>query len=139
MFVAGFIGSPQMNFIDVKIEKEESGLVATFGNSKVAIPEGKSSALSEYVGKEIVMGIRPEDIYDDEAFVNTYPNATVDAFIEVTEMMGAETYLHFVVDGSQITARVNARSTSKANETIKAAFDMNRAHFFDKETELAIR
>ena len=139
LFVAGFIGSPQMNFIDVKIEKEESGLVATFGNSKVAIPEGKSSALSEYVGKEIVMGIRPEDIYDDEAFVNTYPNATVDAFIEVTEMMGAETYLHFVVDGSQITARVNARSTSKANETIKAAFDMNRAHFFDKETELAIR
>ncbi len=138
-FVAGFIGSPQMNFVDVAIEKDGDGVCAAFGANKIAIPEGKAGALADYVGKEVVMGIRPEDIHDDEAFLSTYPNATVDAFVEVTEMMGAETYLYLQIEGNTFTARVNARSTSKADDTVKVGFDVNRLHFFDKETELAIR
>ena len=138
-FVAGFIGSPQMNFVDVTINKTDSGMTATFGNTTIAIPEGKTAALTDYVGKEVVMGIRPEDIHDDQAFLSTYPNASVDAFVEVTEMMGAETYLYLQIEGIPFTARVNARSTTQAKDTVKLGFDVNRMHFFDKETELVIK
>ena len=138
-FVAGFIGSPQMNFVDVTIEKEGDATYAVFGENKIAIPEGKVGALADYVGKEVVMGIRPEDLHDDEAFISTYPNAAVDAYVDVTEMMGAETYLYLQIAGATFIARVNARSTSQAEDTVKIGFDVNRMHFFDKETELAIR
>ena len=138
-FVAGFIGSPQMNFVDVTIKKEGDAAYAVFGENKIAIPEGKVGALVDYVGKEVVMGIRPEDLHDDEAFISTYPNAAVDAYVDVTEMMGAETYLYLQIAGATFIARVNARSTSQAEDTVKIGFDVNRMHFFDKETELAIR
>ena len=138
-FVAGFIGSPQMNFVDVAIEKDGDSTYAVFADNKIAIPEGKAGALADYVGKEVVMGIRPEDIHDDEAFISTYPSATVEAYVDVTEMMGAETYLYLQIGGCAFTARVNARSTSKAEDTVKVGFDVNRLHFFDKDTELAIR
>lgn len=138
-FVAGFIGSPQMNFVDVTINKTDSGMTATFGNTTIAIPEGKTAALNDYIGKEVVMGIRPEDIHDDQAFLSTYPNASVEAYVEVTEMMGAETYLYLQIEGIPFTARVNARSTTQAKDTVKLGFDVNRMHFFDKETELVIK
>ena len=138
-FVAGFIGSPQMNFVDVTINKTDAGMTATFGNTAIAIPEGKTAALNDYIGKEIVMGIRPEDIHDDQAFLSTYPNASVEAYVEVTEMMGAETYLYLQIEGIPFTARVNARSTTQAKDTVKLGFDVNRMHFFDKETELVIK
>ena len=138
-FVAGFIGSPQMNFVDVKIDKTDDGMVATFGNNTIVIPEGKAAALADYVGKEVVLGIRPEDIHDDEAFLSTYPRAVVDAYVDVTEMMGAETYLYLKIDDAPFTARVNARSTTQSKDSVKVGFDVNRMHFFDKDTELAIR
>lgn len=138
-FVAGFIGSPQMNFVDVTINNTDSGMTATFGNTTIAIPEGKTAPLADYVGKEIVMGIRPEDIHDDQAFLSTYPNAAVEAYVDVTEMMGAETYLYLQIEGVPFTARVNARSTTQAKDTVKLGFDVNRMHFFDKETELVIK
>ncbi len=138
-FVAGFIGSPQMNFIDVTIEKKDNGVYAVFGDQSVKIPDGKASALADYVGKEVVLGVRPEDIHDDEAFLSTYPDAVVDAYVEVTEMMGAETYLYLKVNNTACTARVNQRTATKQDDTIKVGFDCNRIHFFDKETELVIK
>ena len=75
------------------------------------------------------------------SFVRYVPSAlhsTVDAYVEVTEMMGAEIYLYLTVNGQAISARVNPRSTTKAGDTVKVAFDVNRLHFFDKETELVI-
>ena len=137
-FVAGFIGSPQMNFIDVTIEKKESGVYAVFGDQTIKIPEGKAAVLADYIGKEVVMGIRPEDIHDDEAFLSTYPDAVVDAYVDVTEMMGAETYLYLVINNAPCVARVNQRTATKEDDTIKVGFDCNRIHFFDKETELSI-
>ena len=137
-FVAGFIGSPQMNFLDVTLEKKDDAVYAVFGGNSVKVPEGKAAQLADYIGKEVVMGIRPEDLHDDEVFLSTYPDAAVDAFVEVTEMMGSETYLYLKIDGVACTARVNARSTTKADDTIKIGFDVNRLHFFDKETELTI-
>ncbi len=138
LFVAGFIGSPQMNFIDAVIENRDGAVWAVFGDQAVKVPEGKAGKLEAYVGKEVALGIRPEDIHDEEAFLSTYPDASVDAFVEVTEMMGAEIYLYLTVNDKPFTARVNNRSTTKANDTVKVGFDMNSVHFFDKETELAI-
>ena len=139
-FVAGFIGSPQMNFIDVKLVKKGSDLYAVFGDNAVKIPEGKANKpeLAPYIGKEVVLGIRPEEIHDDQAFLSTYPDAVCKAFVEVTEMMGAETYLYLTINGVQFTARVNQRSTAKINDTIQVGFDVNKIHFFDKDTELTI-
>ncbi len=139
IFVAGFIGSPQMNFVDAKLSKEGDSVYAAFGDDKIKIPEGKvTPELEGYVGKDVVLGIRPEDLHDDEAFISMNPESVASAFVEVTEMMGAETYLYLTVAGKQFTARVNQRSTAKINDTIKIAFDTNKIHIFDKDTELAI-
>ena len=139
-FVAGFIGSPQMNFINVKLEKEGNDVYACFADDKIKLPEGKASRpeLAPYIGKEVVMGIRPEDIHDEEAFLAAYPDAICSAYVEVTEMLGAETYLYLKIADTQFTARVHQRSTSKIGDTIKVGFEANKIHFFDKDTEVTI-
>ena len=139
-FVAGFIGSPQMNFIDVKLVKKDGDLYAEFGEESVKIPEGKASReeLAPYIGKEVVMGVRPEDVHDDQMFISANGDALVNAKVDVTEMMGAETYLYLTINGVQFTARVNQRTTSAVGDKMKVGFDTNHIHFFDKETELAI-
>ena len=140
MFVGGFIGSPQMNFINATLTKKGDGLYVVFGDESIKLPEGKASRqeLQDYIDKEIVVGIRPEDIHDEEAMLASQPNSIVSAFVEVTELLGAETYLYLTIADLPITARVNQRSTAKINDTIKVVFDANKLHFFDKDTELVI-
>ncbi len=140
MFVAGFIGSPQMNFIDAMLTQKDDGLYLVFGGSSIKLPEGKASKpeLKAYIGKEVVLGIRPEDVHDDEAFVASKADAVVEADVEVTEMLGAETFLYLKIENVPFTARVNQRSTAEAGDKIKVAFEMNKVHIFDKETEIAI-
>ncbi len=139
IFVAGFIGSPPMNFIDVTIEKNGDKIQLAFGNTKITLPEAKAKALSEeYIGKTVVMGIRPENIHDEAAVQGISPECNVEADVEVTEMMGAETYLYVLVEGVQMIARVNPRNTAKAGDHISLNFDGNKIHLFDKETEQVI-
>ncbi len=139
VFVAGFIGSPQMNFVTATLSKENGSVYASFGDNKIMIPNGKvTPELEGYIGKEVIVGIRPEDIHDDEAFISSRPEAVSNAYVEVTEMMGAETYLYLELAGEQFTARVNQRSTAKIGDTIKVAFETNKIHIFDKDTEMAI-
>ena len=140
MFVAGFIGSPQMNLVDAKLVKKDNGVYVEFGDESILLPEGKASKpeLEAYIGKEVVLGIRPEDIHDDEAHISARPTDVVKADVEVTEMMGAETYLYLTIAGKSFTARVNQRSTAKYGETIDVVLDTNKIHLFDKETELTI-
>lgn len=141
-FVAGFIGSPQMNFFEATLMKDGDKVIARFGENKIAIPEGKLSKLTDqsYVGKEVVLGIRPDDIHDEEVFLQNYPDATVNAYVELIEKLGFETLLYLNISGSEINtvARVNPRSTVMMNDTVKMAFDPNRIHLFDKETEVSI-
>lgn len=139
-FVGEFIGSPQMNCINAVLKKEGNDVYAVFGNDKIKIPEGKAKnpALAPYLGKEVVIGIRPENIHDDQMFLSANPDAVCQAFVEVTEMMGSETYLYLMIAGTQFTARVNQRSTAKINDTIKVGFETNKLHIFDKDTELTI-
>ncbi len=139
MFVAGFIGSPQMNFVDVKVEKAD-GIYLVGEGVRIKMPEGKAAQIEQagLVGKEIVMGIRPENIHDEEAMLAAHPDATVDAHVDLVELMGAETYLYLSIGGKAFIARVNPRSTAKHNDDIKVVFDVNKIHLFDKETEMTL-
>ncbi len=141
-FVAGFIGSPQMNFFDVRLKKEGQDIVAVWGENKIVVPQSKVARLvsEDYIGKEVVMGIRPENINDDPEALAAFSTATVSVDVEVTEQMGSETYLYLTTTGKDgnIVARVNPRTTSRAGDKVKVAFDVNHLHFFDKETEKTI-
>ena len=117
LFVAGFIGSPQMNFFTVKLVKEGNDVAAVFGDNKIIIPPSKLAKFADedYIGKEVYMGIRPENIHDEDVFIQAAPNAVVDCNVEVTELMGSETYLYLSTSGKEenIIARVNPRTTSR--------------------------
>lgn len=145
MFVAGFIGSPQMNFVDVKVEKVTDekggeGVVLRFGKNSIKLPEGKAKRLlaSEYIGKEVVMGIRPENLHDEAVYLESMSDSVVTARVEVVEMLGSETLLYVLVDDVDFIARVNPRTKAKVGDIIKIAFDANKVHLFDKETEKTI-
>lgn len=150
LFVAGFMGSPQMNFVDAVLRKIEGKYTIEFGSEDtktsrgvkyyVELPEAKvdENVLSNYVDKEIIMGIRPENIHDEEMFISTAKTGIIDADVEITEMMGAEVYLYLTCQGIPLTARVDPRSTARPQDTIKVALDPNKVHIFDKETEKTI-
>ncbi len=136
-FVAGFIGSPQMNFLNVTVDCSDKGTYLKSGNFSIKLPEGKGNRaeIKKYNGKEVVMGIRPEDIYDDQAHITSDPACCSKVHIDLAEMMGAETYLYFEIAGKDFTARVDPRSTAKHNDDITVFLDSNKIHLFDKDTE----
>ena len=133
LFVAGFMGSPQMNFLDAVIKEKGGKLVAQIGSDEVAIPDSKAKALKDggYIGKTVVMGIRPEDVTDT-------PDGAMSSTVKVYELLGAEVFLYFDVNGTQVTARVEPHTTAKTGDPIRFDFDMEKSHFFDKDTELVI-
>ncbi|KMY48991.1 ABC transporter ATP-binding protein [Peribacillus loiseleuriae] len=137
VFVGGFIGSPAMNFLNGKLE---NGFVK-IGDQSIAIPEGKMKLLRDqgYVGKEIILGIRPEDFHDEPLFIESSPETRMNAHIEVAELMGAEFMLYSSLGGQDFVARVDARTIVQAGDNLEMALDMNKAHFFDVETEQRIR
>ena len=154
LFVAGFIGTPQMNFINGTLNKKGEDLYFDFENVSVKLPAEKANnpALKDYIGQEVVLGLRPECIYDQPAQVEAHSDASFEAYVDVTELMGAEIYLYLNVgkseegdgkikivnEGTNLIARVSSRSTSRAGDVIKVAFDTSRCHIFDKDTERCI-
>ena len=140
LFVAGFMGSPAMNFIDAVVIEDGSDVKLSFGDMMIKIPESKAKSLVNggYIGKTVVMGIRPEDIHDDEIMVNAAGDSVVEATIRIYELLGAEVYLYFDLARVSCTARVNPRTTAKVGDVVKFAFDLNKLHIFDKETEQVI-
>ena len=140
MFVAGFIGTPQMNFINGSLVKKGDELYFEFEGNAIKVPADKANApeLQEYIGQEVIVGIRPESIHDQPAQISALESSTVDSYVEVTELMGAEIYLYLLIGETKLTARVSARSTSRAGDTIKIALDTARMHIFDKDTERCI-
>lgn len=141
MFVAGFIGSPQMNFIDVTVVQKQDGIYLQNGTIDVKLPEYKAEAVKEkgYIGKTVVMGIRPENIHDEVSFISmSEPNSHIQTQIKVYEMMGAEVFLYFDIENVSFTARVNPRTNARVGSIVKFALDTNKIHIFDKETELTI-
>ncbi len=149
-FVAGFIGSPQMNFIDAKVRKEGSDFFVEFGSEdtkrrlgvkfKIKLPAYKNEKgqLEKYVDKDVIMGIRPEHIHDEPKLLKEFPDGKVTANVEVTELMGAETYLYVNCETHYIIARVAPTTTAKMGEEIDMTFEPEKIHLFDKDTEIAI-
>jgi multiple sugar transport system ATP-binding protein len=137
IFVGGFIGSPAMNFFSGKLENGKF----IVENQELVIPEGKMKILKEkdYVGKEVILGIRPEDIHDEPVFIESSPGSLIDAYIDVAELMGAETYLYSKIGDNDFVARVDSRTDVKNDQTLKLALDMNKVHFFDADTEQRIK
>ena len=140
IFVAGFIGTPQMNFINGMLEKKGDDVFFNFEDNAIKLPADKANnpALQEYIGKEVVAGLRPECIHDEPMQLAALADSTVDAFVDVTELMGAEIYLYLNIGETNLIARVSSRSASRAGDTIKVAFDTSRLHIFDKDTERCV-
>jgi multiple sugar transport system ATP-binding protein len=140
IFVAGFIGSPQMNFIEGTLIEKGGNIVVNFGNDSIVLPEDKAKLLKEggYIGKDIIMGIRPEDIDNNEEFLLVHKNSIIEAKVEVTEHMGAETYIYMSKEKFNVVAKVNGTSNAKPDDIIKIAFDNTKIHIFDKETEITV-
>ena len=134
-FVAGFIGSPPMNFVNGRVIKKGSKFYFTENKFTVKIVEDMHDKLSSYDGKEVTFGIRPEDIYD-KLFVSTAsPDNCVKGVIEVVEPMGAEVFLYITAGDSPLIARVGGNDKPEVNQDIDLVFDMSKVHFFDKDTE----
>ena len=150
LFVAGFIGSPQMNFIESKLLKEGEDFLVEFGSEdtktragvkyKVKLPasKNKDNCLEAYVGKEVIMGIRPENVHNEEDLIAQYKDGLIEANVEVTELMGAETYLYMNCEGQSINARVSPTNTARPGDKIQIALETAKIHLFDKDTEVTI-
>jgi multiple sugar transport system ATP-binding protein len=139
IFVAGFIGSPSMNFFDATLVKEEQHMYLDTGDFRVAVPDEKMSAYKNHIGKQVVFGIRPEDVHVPKyAPVDIMP-AKINGNVEIVELLGSELIL-FVNSGSNsFVAKVDTRHDAKPGDEVELVFNMRNMHLFDKETELAIR
>jgi multiple sugar transport system ATP-binding protein len=141
LFVAGFIGAPSMNFITGQLVEDGGAVRFRATGFNVEIPEGKAKALrgKGYIGREIILGIRPEDFHEEPVFIEASPNSIVNATIEVSENLGHEMFLYLNGLGKDnVIARVDGRSGLRENQNIKLAVDMNKIHCFDIESELNI-
>ena len=137
LFVAGFIGAPTMNFMRGKVAE---GNFVTKGGGEIEIPVGYYEKLKElgYEGKEVVLGIRPENISNDPLVLETYSHAKITSKVIVAELLGSEYIVHTDLNGENIKAIVHSRHNIKMGDELTFALDRNRAHFFDVDTELSI-
>jgi multiple sugar transport system ATP-binding protein len=139
MFVAGFIGSPAMNFFDVNVVGTADEMYLEGAGFKLRVPAAKAQPLVSHLGKGVVFGIRPEDIHDREFAPPGITAEYINTQVDVTELMGSEVYLYLLADSKTFIARVDPRTTARVGQKMDVAFNMDNVHFFDKETEKTIR
>ncbi len=132
-FVAGFIGSPAMNFFNVTVNEQT---ISDGKGFEILLSEGQKKLLESkgYMGKEVIFGIRPEDISSDEIYQDTFPSAVVDSEVVVSELLGSDSVLYCKVGEQEFSARVSARDFLSPGSHIKLTFNVAKGHFFDKET-----
>ena len=138
MFVAGFIGSPQMNFLDATVLKRDGKLVLSLADNELDItdPFESRKEITGYLDKPVKLGIRPEDVTVDSKFIKNNPDKVLTAKLEVSELMGSESYLYLDYSGQKLTARVDADSTT--NETVELGILTDRLHLFDPNSTVNI-
>jgi len=137
-FVAAFIGSPQMNFLEAELNAEGPSYYLAVGDDKLSIPADKvKDSLKDYIGKKVKLGIRPEDISEDAAAISERSESVVGVSVEVVELMGNEVYLYLRYGDAHLTSRVPPTNT-RPGDDIKVAFNMNKMHLFDVDSELSI-
>jgi len=138
MFVAGFIGSPSMNFIDAKIEGTPDNMTINAGSFSVPVPANFAGQLTEVLGKDVFFGIRPEDIYEPKyAPPEVERNAPFRARVDVTEPLGAEIYLYLLAGEKPLIARVDPRTRADVGDEIEMVMDMSKLHVFNRQTQEA--
>ena len=139
LFVAGFMGSPQMNFLDAVVKVNGSVASLEIAGKSIPLPADKSKKLIDggYDGKTVTFGIRPEDVYDAPDYIEKAA-CVFESEVKVYELLGAEVFLYFDLAEYPITARVDPRTTARPGDAIKFAFDIDKIHVFDKETEQVI-
>lgn len=135
LFVAGFIGSPQMNFITTTIEQENGAMYARIGKDRLTIPQRKCKALAPYVGKSVIIGFRPEDFFAGDRMT---ADNVLSAQMEFSELLGAEYNLYIYINETRVTVTIPATGTRPEPGPFKIAANMEKAHFFDQESEKAI-
>lgn len=139
LFVAGFIGSPAMNFFDVKVVGTMEEMYIEGSGFKFRVPPSKAKALRDYLGKEVISGVRPDDIHDRQFSPPGITAEYLDVMVDVTELMGNEIFLHLLTDSKTFIARVDPRSSARVGHKVDVAVNMDNVHFFDCDTEKAIR
>jgi multiple sugar transport system ATP-binding protein len=139
LFVAGFIGSPAMNFFDATLVPEDGDLYVDGGTFHVKVPQEKAQAILSYKGRKIIFGIRPDDLHDPQF---TPPNITpgkIKAQVDVTELMGNEVFAHMLTGEKSFTCRFDPRTNVRVGDTLDVVLNMDNMHAFDPQTEKAIR
>jgi len=139
IFVAGFIGSPAMNFMEAKLVDRDGKMAVDCGDFILDVPEDKADAYHQYLGREVVFGIRPEDTHDPKYAPPGINRALVEAKVDVTELMGNEVVVYLVTEHIQLMGRFDPRTGARVGNTMPVTFNMDRIHLFDKQTEMAIR
>ncbi|MBQ3003430.1 MAG: sn-glycerol-3-phosphate ABC transporter ATP-binding protein UgpC [Clostridia bacterium] len=152
IFVAGFIGTPQMNFVNCYLTRREDGVYMEFGQHALKLPKEKAEDedLQEYIGKpgkpvkQVIAALRPELLHDEPVYMEKFKDSILKADVEFTELMGAEIYLYLNFGNDEenepinMISRVSSRSVAKSGDNVEIAIDTNHIHFFDKETEKII-
>ena len=139
LFVAGFIGTPAMNFVKSRIEKSDGKLIVDSGSFKVEVPSDRNGIYGPYTGKEIILGIRPENIHDPHFTPTGIFTQTIEGKVELTELMGNEIFLYISSGENNLVARVDPRTECRMGDRTQVVINMNNMHLFDPETERAIR
>jgi len=139
LFVAGFIGSPAMNFFPGKLRKDSGKLFVDTGDFSVPIPASKAKPYESHAGKEIIFGIRPENVHDAEFVPPNIDAERISIKVDVTELMGNEIFLYLLSGKNTFVARVDPRSKLRVGQEAQVALDMDHIHIFDGATEEAIR
>ncbi|MCR5695088.1 MAG: sn-glycerol-3-phosphate ABC transporter ATP-binding protein UgpC [Clostridia bacterium] len=139
-FVAGFIGSPQMNFATVRVEKSGADVLLRLGRWTFKLPQRKAEVLEHYgyIDKEVKMGIRPEHVHDEPVYIEQFSDCMIEATIDVVELLGSESLLYFTLEGTPFVSRVKPRNNVYVGDTMKFAINSERIHIFDKDTEVII-
>jgi multiple sugar transport system ATP-binding protein len=139
VFVAGFIGSPSMNFFDATVVKEDGNLLVDTGAFRIQAPPSKANAWASQAGNRVILGIRPEDIHDAEFSPPSITPATVDAHVDVTELMGNEVFLYLQSGNQEYTARVDPRTNARVGNDVRMTMNSENMHLFNADSEEAIR
>ncbi len=137
-FVAGFIGSPSMNFLDADVRLQDSAAFLEFGSFRLRVPEELQPAVAPHVGEAVVFGIRPENLHDRLFAQMVRPDSTVPAMVEVKESMGSDLFLYLQLGERTVHARMSPATKVEVGGTLDLYFDVTKMHLFEKSTGVAI-
>ena len=140
LFVAGFIGSPAMNFAPVQIVSEGGSLIAKGEGFQVTLPPAQAERARNHVGKSCIFGIRPEDIFDKgiATLVQSNPGNTISVDVDVIEPLGSEVEMYLKAGETTLIAMIDSASSAKIGDKIDVILNMDKTHLFDKDTEQAL-